>query len=127
MKRVLIAEDNPDLRTLLAQLMRDAPFETTFAATGLEAMSHYRTALSKGEPFDLLALDVAMPMRSGLAVLQEVRQSGDTQTRALFHTALLPVDVAEEAHRLSARVVYKPEASVLLKRYILEELSRANQ
>jgi DNA-binding response OmpR family regulator len=68
-KRVLIAEDNPDLRAIFARVFDRQYFAVTLAVDGLEAMDH----LNEEMP-DVLILDVNMPRLSGLQVLSRIRQ-----------------------------------------------------
>jgi DNA-binding response OmpR family regulator len=56
MKRVLVVEDNPDIRMLLLQLLQEAGYEVVDAWTFVEA----KTKLEQ-ESFDLLISDVIIP------------------------------------------------------------------
>ena len=56
MKRVLLVEDHPDIRSLLSQLLQEAGYEVVDAWTFAEA----KTKLEQ-EPFDLLIADVLIP------------------------------------------------------------------
>ena len=69
MKRVLIAEDNPDLRAIFARVFSRQHFTVTLAMDGVEAMK----CLDEEVP-DVLVLDVNMPRMSGLQVLARIRQ-----------------------------------------------------
>ena len=121
MKRVLIAEDNPDTRELMSMALRDAGFQVEFAHTGLETGSLCRAAVKDLFPFDLLILDVAMPLHSGREVLRELRAEG-IETKAIFLTGFAPGEIAEDARDLQAKIWQKPEALVDFKQRIEAEL-----
>ena len=66
-KRVLVADDDAWLRPLLAELLADEGYAVLEANSGSEALRCIR----EQHP-DLVVLDVALPWRSGLAVLDEL-------------------------------------------------------
>ncbi len=51
---------------------------------------------------DLLVIDIAMPIMSGLNALRHIRKAGDT-TPAIILTSFGDSDVAEEAFRIGAK------------------------
>lgn len=68
--RVLIAEDNEPLVHLLTKFLAAKGLEVIAAPTGLAALRHLATT-----PIDLVLLDLRLPERSGLEVLQRLRRS----------------------------------------------------
>lgn len=73
MKRILVAEDDANIRETLADLLSGEGYEVTTAADGEAAIAAWRGA---SEPFDLIMLDVMMPGKSGYDVCREIRASG---------------------------------------------------
>ncbi|MCH2187516.1 response regulator, partial [Myxococcota bacterium] len=71
---VLIAEDNPDMRSLLATLI-GREFRVRTARNGREALEKLQEHLP-----DLLLSDVMMPEMSGLELCREVKQNPATRT-----------------------------------------------
>jgi DNA-binding response OmpR family regulator len=71
-QRVLVVDDEPALRALLADFLGRRGLAVREAAVGL-AM---RAALA-AEPADVVVLDVTMPGESGLDLLAELRARGD--------------------------------------------------
>jgi DNA-binding response OmpR family regulator len=67
-KRVLIAEDEPNIVTSLEFLMHQEGYETRTSVNGEDALR----AVSEFRP-DLLLLDVMLPLKSGFQVCQTVR------------------------------------------------------
>ena len=67
-KRVLVVDDEPDVRNFLAACIEDAGFQVETAADGVDALEKVRSA-----PPDLMTLDMVMPRKSGLKVIKELR------------------------------------------------------
>jgi DNA-binding response OmpR family regulator len=72
-RSVLVVDDEPMVREVVAAyLIRDG-FAVTEAGDGATALEHLRR-----EPSDLVILDVMLPGTDGLSVLGELRELGDT-------------------------------------------------
>jgi two-component system OmpR family response regulator len=85
--RLLVVDDEPNIRELLSASLRYAGFEVATAADGQQAL-----ALAESFRPDLLVLDVMMPGLDGFGVVRRLRQSG-RHTPVLFLTAR---DAAED-------------------------------
>lgn len=72
--RILIVEDNPENRELIAEILRDIS-DSCFATTGHEALAAYNAAWQEGNPFRLILLDLEIPEVSGLDILEKIRTS----------------------------------------------------
>jgi two-component system OmpR family response regulator len=79
--RLLIVDDEPDIRDLLAASLRFAGFEVSTAADGQSALQ----AAAAHEP-DLVVLDVMLPDLDGFAVTRRLRERGQ-HAPVLFLTA----------------------------------------
>jgi two-component system response regulator MprA len=79
--RVLVVDDEPQLRRALERALKLAGYEVELAADGDEAL---RSAGSSAH--DAIVLDVLMPKRDGLEVCRELRARGD-HTPVLMLTA----------------------------------------
>lgn len=75
-KRVLIADDEPNIVTSLEFLMEQAGYETQVASNGQEALD-----LATSFRPDLVLLDVMVPIRSGYEVCQRLKS--DPVTRGI--------------------------------------------
>jgi two-component system phosphate regulon response regulator PhoB len=75
MTRVLVVDDEADLRETLAFQLEDAGFTVAQAATGGEALE----VLERDGPFDLMVLDLMLPDVSGLEVCRSLRAKPDTK------------------------------------------------
>jgi DNA-binding response OmpR family regulator len=74
-RRVLIADDEPNIVISLEFLMQQSGYEVRVARNGDEALAEVQAFAP-----DLVLLDVMMPQRSGYEVLQAIR--GDPARRA---------------------------------------------
>ena len=79
--RVLVVDDEPQLRRALERALKLEGYEVALAADGDEALSSTAAA-----PLDAIVLDVLMPKRDGLEVCRELRARGD-RTPILMLTA----------------------------------------
>jgi two-component system OmpR family response regulator len=69
--RLLVVEDEPNIRELLATSLRFAGFEVLTAANGAEAVK-----LATTESPDLVVLDVMLPDVDGFTVTRKIRETG---------------------------------------------------
>jgi two-component system OmpR family response regulator len=80
-KRILLAEDDTNLGSLLRNYLDAKNYETTLFMTGRSALEGFSTGL-----FDLCILDIMMPEMDGLALAKAVR-SIDPDIPIIFLTA----------------------------------------
>jgi DNA-binding response OmpR family regulator len=83
---VLVADDDDDIRLLVALRLRRSGFDVVEAADGLEALK----SVVANEP-DLVVLDVSMPGLDGGAVLR-ILNARERSPRVLFLSARASVD-----------------------------------
>lgn len=67
--RILVVDDEDDVRRLAAQILREAGHTVREAANGVEALA----AVAK-HPVDLVILDLVMPEKEGAETVQELRR-----------------------------------------------------
>jgi two-component system OmpR family response regulator len=84
--RLLVVEDEPDLREALARTLADEGFAVDVSADGEDGLFQ---ALEVD--YDALVLDLMLPRRSGIEVLQTIRQAG-RRTPVLLLTARDAID-----------------------------------
>jgi CheY-like chemotaxis protein len=68
-KRILIVDDETDIREYLKAALEDAGFEVETACDGLEALEIIRR-----NPPDLISLDLVMPKHSGVKCYRELQK-----------------------------------------------------
>lgn len=79
--RLLLCEDDHNLGLLLAQYLRAKGFEVEHRTDGEQGLAAYRQG-----GFDLLLLDIMMPLKDGFTLAREIRK-GDAKTPIIFLTA----------------------------------------
>jgi DNA-binding response OmpR family regulator len=91
---ILVVEDHPPLRELIATVLNDAGYQVLEAANGEEAIG-----LAQGASIDLVLTDVNLPGISGPALIQQLRaQSGQLRVVLMSgHDAGHVKDFAEGA------------------------------
>ena len=76
--KVLIVEDDFTSRTLLLRLL-EAHGRCEVAVDGVEALNAVREAYNSASPYDLVCLDIMMPILDGQATLKAIREFEDTR------------------------------------------------
>lgn len=72
--RILIVDDEPNVRTVMQAILDTAAYISTQAASGEQAQELYRQGNERWEPFDLVLLDLTLPGGiSGLETLDALR------------------------------------------------------
>lgn len=94
--RLLIIDDEGELREVLAALLEDFTSEIYQASNGLEGID-----LLKTHTFDAVLSDEKMPKKSGLEVLKWMRENG-IQIPFVIHTGYGQKEMVLEAQRLGA-------------------------
>ncbi|MEA5573049.1 response regulator transcription factor [Calothrix sp. UHCC 0171] len=103
MNRILIAEDETRLAAFIEKGFRKNGFMTTVASDGEQALQK-----ATNEEFELLLLDLGLPIKDGWAVLQELR-SQDENLPIIIITALSDERIRTTALSLGANdYVTKP-------------------
>ena len=84
--RVLIAEDEQQLARVLVAAMHSVNYEVTAVSNGERAVQ-----AAQENAYDVIILDIMMPVKDGLTALKEIRASGD-RTYVMMLTAMAEVD-----------------------------------
>ena len=84
MKKILVVDDEPDVRTYLGRLFQESGFAVACAADGDEALAEVATHRP-----DLITLDLSMPSKSGVKFYREIKADPGLSTIAVvFATAV---------------------------------------
>lgn len=99
-RKILIADDNSTNRLVLSEMLSPIGLDLTLVENGQDALGHWQKALSDGQPFDLLLLDITMPVMDGMGALSEIRRhetaTGNQPVPAIAVTAnAMPNQVAD--------------------------------
>jgi two-component system, chemotaxis family, chemotaxis protein CheY len=68
-RQILVVEDDPSIRGLVSEVLRDDGYEVSEACNGAEALN----AVRERRP-DLIVLDLMMPVMDGWAFVEECRR-----------------------------------------------------
>lgn len=120
--KILVAEDNADLRDLLQDVLDDAGYETILAEDGRQAMARIER---EQEMIDLLITDVRMPGITGDELLAAMRQRR-AEAPVIVITAFGSVEQAVEMVRAGAfQYLTKPFNNRDLLAVVAEALARS--
>ena len=72
MNRIIIAEDEPRIAAFVEKGLRSHGFTTVTAGDAMSAID-----MVIGADFDLLILDLGLPGKDGIEVLEEIRGQGE--------------------------------------------------
>ena len=76
--RLLLAEDGPDNQRLISFVLKKAGAEVTLAENGLIAHDRALEAREAGEPFDVVLMDMQMPIMDGYEATRKLREANYT-------------------------------------------------
>jgi two-component system nitrogen regulation response regulator NtrX len=121
--RVLVVDDEADIRALIQEILSDEGYGVTVAADANEARSARRE-----DNFDLILLDIWMPDTDGITLLREWSGEGDLKCPVVIMSGHGTVDTAVEATRLGAHdFVEKPLSLAKLLRTVEGALESAGR
>ena len=115
--RLLIIDDESELREVLTALLEESASDIKLAANGLEAID-----MMKHEQFDAVLSDEKMPKKSGLEVLKWMRENG-LKIPFIIHTGYGQKEIVQEAKRLGVYAfIDKPWDEMTLIKTVQEAL-----
>ena len=81
MMKILLAEDEADIRNLLALILKKEGYDILICKNGMEALEQFHR-----EEIHLVLLDIMMPEKSGIYVMEEIRKTSTVPI--IFITAM---------------------------------------
>jgi len=94
-KKVLVVEDEVDVRTYISTLFQDHGYEILTAENGKEGFE-----LAKKEKPDLITLDIAMPSQSGMRTFRMFKDSEELKSIPVIIITGMGEDVSSFINRL---------------------------
>ncbi len=118
-KRVLIVDDEPNVRLMLRTTLESVGYTVVEAEEGLRALERLRK-----EPSDLILLDLLMPKMDGMELLRRLRADANP-TPVVILTAHGSIPEAVAAMKLGAiDFLTKPITPDALRRVVAEVIER---
>ncbi len=116
MQRVLVIDDDITVRDVLNEFLISEKYSVTLEENGLDGLERLRN-----ESFDIIFLDLAMPVMGGMDVLKAIKDTPNSDTPCIIITAYGTVKNAVEAMRAGAfDYVTKPfrldELGIIIKK-----------
>src|SRR4051794_23188950 len=103
MKRILLAEDDNDMRQFLTRALKNAGYEVVSFDNGLSAYERLRE-----EPFALLLSDIVMPEMDGIELARRATEL-DPDLKVMFITGFAAVALNPDSNApKDAKVLSKP-------------------
>ncbi len=69
-KKILVVDDEPDVRDFISACLEDAGFQIRSAVDGVDALEKIEEEIP-----DLMTLDMVMPRKSGLSLMRKLRKN----------------------------------------------------
>ncbi len=91
-KKLLIVDDEEAMRHMLSSMLRKEDYVVTSASNGHDALK-----LMTEDVYDIMLCDIRMPQMDGLALLKEIKKSGETAPPIIMMSAYGTIDTALEA------------------------------
>jgi DNA-binding response OmpR family regulator len=104
-KRILVTEDDPSIRRLLATILRRASYEVDTAKNGRDALEK-----TKKTDYDVIVLDLMMPVMSGFEVLERLAVRTPKSRFVVIMSAAPHDTIAKAAGANVFAVLHKPSA-----------------
>ena len=105
MARILVVEDDPDIRALVVRRLEHSGHAVKSAPGAVEALE----SITDKQPPDVVVLDINMPDLDGFELLQRLRQStGNSQLNAIFLSGRMKPDDIAAGRALGAVYLTKP-------------------
>ena len=111
MNRVLVVEDDPDIRMLVVARLKQAGYRVRGGGDGASALE----AVADTGQLALFVLDVGLPDLDGFDLLQQLRRMpGSESTPAIFLSARVQEADIERGRALGAQYLTKPFVATAL-------------
>lgn len=119
-EKILIAEDDSDIRELLTLYLESNNYKVSIASDGKQAL-----AKLESESFDLAIVDIMMPKMNGYELIKNVRKFSDipiiiTSAKSLDNDKILGIDIGADVY------ITKPFNPLEVVAYVKSLLKKKN-
>ena len=77
--KILIVEDEDDIRSVYAEMLKGEGYEVLEAGNGAAALT-----VARVEPWDLMILDIMLPGEDGMHILKTIKESDSTKDKPVI-------------------------------------------
>ena len=102
MHKILLAEDDNDMRRFLVKALENAGYQVSSYDNGLSAYQRLRE-----EPFEMLLTDIVMPEMDGIELARRASEL-DPDIKIMFITGFAAVSLRAEENVPQAKLLSKP-------------------
>ena len=102
-KKILIADDEEDLRLILKEELEFAGCEVFLAKDGAEALEILKT-----EKVDVVLSDIRMPGATGIEILESIRLQNNSVPRVILMTGFADITFQDAYHKGADAIFSKP-------------------
>ena len=96
-RRILLVDDGADNQRLFSMILKKAEVDLTTAVNGQEAVDSVERSMETGKPFDVILMDMQMPVMDGLTATKIIREMG-VQTPIIALTAHAMQEERDKCH-----------------------------
>jgi CheY-like chemotaxis protein len=113
-EHVLVVDDEPHLREITSEMLSAHGYRVSTAKNGREALELYRSAWENNSPYELVLLDLAMPVMDGQELLNKLKEM-DPESKVVVTTG-------HGAKSVSAKSLTDLADGMLLKPFDMRQL-----
>lgn len=117
--KILVAEDEPEVRGYLEAALRSSGFSVDLVEDGEEALA---CLVERGAEYSLLLMDLIMPRKDGMETLRHIRQFDTGLPIIMFSSAASPLNVVDAIKNGANDFLAKPVGHDLLNRSVQKAL-----
>lgn len=118
-KKILIVDDEAELREILSGFFKNANFDVTTASGGIEAFE-----LVKTQKFDCVLSDIRMPLGTGIELAQNIKSLGSKTPIMVLLTGFTDLSPKAVTELGVLKVFAKPFSALELIAFISKSLAK---
>ncbi len=112
-KKILVVDDEPDVREFLATCLKDAGFQVETAINGVDALEKIEQEIP-----DVMTLDMVMPRKSGLSLIRKLRTQKEWND---IPTIIITAHARDEMAKEDVKEILLSSESKQENRFLMEK------
>ena len=121
MGRILVADDDPEVRNYLELSLKCCGYDVVYAEDGSEAISALK---EQDNGISLVLLDIMMPIRDGIDTLREIRRIQENLPVVMLSGVSAPGPIIETMKAGATDYLIKPVSDLQLRKTVESTLAR---